>query len=62
MSRMLIRSWNECVETMQQNKLCCMNNAQKYLEKPLQCNICYSVFSNKTEQLEITLYTKKKRK
>ena len=35
-----------------------MNNAQKHLEKPLQCNMCYSVFSNKTEQLEITLKRK----
>jgi len=32
-----------------------MNNMQIYLEKPLQCNMCYSVFGNKTEQLEITL-------
>ena len=37
-----------------------MNNVQKYFGKvlALQCNMCYSVFSNKTEQLEITLNRK----
>jgi hypothetical protein len=35
---------------------------QNYLQKTLalQCNKCYSVFSNKTEQLEITLKREEK--
>jgi hypothetical protein len=62
------RSWqqvkcsrNECEEIMQQNKLCCIKSAKIFAKTlALQCNKCYSVFSNKTEQLEITLKREEK--